>query len=116
GWGVYYVMVVALRRPLVAWLFGGTYDAYAGLVWILGALPLAAAMTAVAGDVLRAREPPGRVFWAYVASTTVAMTLGLAAMSTWGVQGAAIGLLLSSLATGATMTLFLRFSPSKVRP
>lgn len=109
----YYVLVVAFRVPLVAWLFDGKYDAYTGLVWVLGVLPLTAAVTAVAGDVLRAQQRPERVFWAYVAATAAALTLGVAAVAAWSVQGAALGLVLSSTVTGVAMATFLRRPPKQ---
>jgi len=74
---------------------------------------LTAAVTAVAGDVLRAQQRPERVFWAYVAATAAALTLGVAAVAAWSVQGAALGLVLSSTVTGVAMATFLRRPPKQ---
>lgn len=110
---LYYVVVVVVRVPLLHWLFDGQYDAHANLVAILGLLPMTAAVTAVAGDVLRARERPDRVFLAYVVATVVALTAGTAAVAWWSVRGAAFGLVMSSLVTGLAMLAFVRGRPGR---
>ena len=104
---LYGAFLVALRVPIIDWFYHGAYREVAPLVPILALLPISAAFSAVLGSSLRAFERPQHVFWAYVASSSVTVTFGIWAMATWGLTGAAVGLLLSSATTPAACGTFL---------
>ncbi|MEJ2288078.1 MAG: oligosaccharide flippase family protein [Deinococcales bacterium] len=107
----YYVLIVALKDPAIRLLYGDKYVADASLVWILGILPVTAGVVAVAGAVLRALERPDRVFVAYIASTAAVLSVGLGLVALFGAAGAALGMVVGSVATGLTMMWFLARRP-----
>jgi Na+-driven multidrug efflux pump len=57
----------------------------------------------VLGAALRAFERPDRVFWAYLCTTVVALTLGFGFIAAWGVVGAVVGYLLSTAVKALAM-------------
>lgn len=105
---LYLGFLILFRSKLMAWLYGGKYGGYGNLLLIVGLLPLSVGAVAALGGALRAMEQPNRVFWCYVVSTAVTLTVGLWLAATLGVSGAVIGLLVSSVATAASMIFFLR--------
>jgi O-antigen/teichoic acid export membrane protein len=104
----YWLLLGTLHQPLVSWIYNGRYVADAGLLWILGIVPISGAVVAVAGGALRALERPNLLFRAYAISTAVSATLGLGLLFTSGLRGAVIGYTLSSIATAITMAVSLR--------
>jgi O-antigen/teichoic acid export membrane protein len=102
---LYWLFLGLFHGPIIAWLYGGQYEESANLLWFLGLLPVCAGVGAVLGAALRAFERPDRAFWAYVFSALVSM-LGLVMVFTWGVAGAAAGLLVSSVVTAGATTYF----------
>ena len=53
-------------------------------------------------------ERPDTMFWSNLTSTIVAVSAGLVCMAIWGVTGAAIGLLLSSVLKAVAMWIYYR--------
>lgn len=104
----YWVLVGLVAEPLLHWLYRGQYTQYAGVIWLVGALPVAVGVVGVLGSALRALERPDLVFRAYAASALAAVSLGLWAAVRWGVSGAVVGTLLSSTVTAAVLLYFLR--------
>ena len=104
----YWLLLGTLHQPLVAWIYKGNYVADAGLLWILGLVPISGAVVAVAGGALRALERPNLLFRAYAISTAVSATIGLALLFLAGLRGAVIGYTLSSVATAITMGMSLQ--------
>jgi O-antigen/teichoic acid export membrane protein len=104
---MYWVLQGLFSRQLIVWLYGGQYSEYSNLLWLLGLLPLAYGIDMILGAALRALERPDRVFWGYGLSALVTLTVGLGFMVTWGVAGAMVGLLLSSMAATGAMARFL---------
>lgn len=103
GSALYWLFLIFFHGTLITWLYGGRYAQDAELLWFLGLAPISAGVAAVLGMALRARERPDQVFYSYVFSSIVALTLGLGATLVWGTVGAAVGLLLSSMATAVAM-------------
>jgi O-antigen/teichoic acid export membrane protein len=85
-------------------LYAGKYDTLAHLVpWLAIASVL---WTAVYGPamVLRAKQAPALVFWAYCASATVALVTGPPASRAFGLEGAIGAIIVSSVvALGVAM-------------
>ena len=102
----YWGFLIAFRRELLVWLYGARYTEYADVVILLGLSPLSAGVVAVLGSALRAMKLPDKIFWCYMISTSVALTLGLWLLATKDVVGAATGLLSSSITTAVTMAWF----------
>jgi O-antigen/teichoic acid export membrane protein len=103
GAALYLVLLGLFHHQLVAWLYGGRYREYANLLWFLGFSLLITGAVTVLGTALRALERPDRVFWAYLFTTVVAMTLGLGFIAVWGVVGAGVAFLLSTAVKALAM-------------
>jgi O-antigen/teichoic acid export membrane protein len=110
GAALYWLGLGLLGRPLVELLYGGTYTSHAGLLWVIGLVPLAGAGIMVAGSALRALERPKLVFAANSASGALALSLGLGLVLSWGVGGAAVAMVLCPVASCATMAVLLSSS------
>lgn len=100
---VYWILLGVFGPPILDWLYHGRYLDHAGLLWIIGLVPITGAAIAVLGSALRALQRPNHIFLAYAMSTLVAVSVGTTLMLTWHVTGAAIGLALSSLTTMVAM-------------
>jgi O-antigen/teichoic acid export membrane protein len=96
-------MLGLLHRPLVVWLYGGQYADDAYLLWLLGLYPIIQGATSVFAAALQASERPDRVFWAYVVAAGFTLTLGIITVYIWGVAGAAVGVVASSVVTAVAM-------------
>jgi O-antigen/teichoic acid export membrane protein len=105
---LYWMFLGVGHRAVVHWLYNGQYDADAGLLWIVAAIPIVYAGEIVLGSVLRSRERPRDAFLAYMLSAGSALTLGAALVAALGLRGAAVGLLCSSIATVGMMAWLLR--------
>ena len=101
---LYWVFLGVFHDELITWLYGGRYGASADLLWFLGLLPISGGVIAAFAASLRAYERPDQIFRATAASAGATLTLGLAAMFVWGVNGAVISLLASSLVGAVAMS------------
>ncbi len=105
---------------LLTTLYEEKYDSFShSLLLPLSILPVASALVAVFGSIIRAFERPDLVFRVYLGTFIVTVTLGLALVYTLGVGGAAVGLLLSSSTTALLMGLLVLTSgpgESSLRP
>jgi O-antigen/teichoic acid export membrane protein len=70
----------------------------------------------VFGSALRAYERPDRVLMAYVFSTAVTCIFGVAAVATWGLLGAILGLLGGYLTTMLAMFWWVLHTDSRREP
>lgn len=107
GAALYWILVATFAQPLLLLLYKGRYAYPAGLLWMLGALPVAAAFAAVLGAAVRAIERPSDVFLASLGAAATAATLGPWLVVQRGVVGAVIGLIASSMATGLLLLMLL---------
>lgn len=99
-----YALVIALfAGALMDLFYGGLYNQYADVAWLVGLTAVPTAATAVLGSWLRANERPDRVLGAYVASTVSTFGFGVLAVALWGVFGAVIGLLMGYATTSVVM-------------
>ena len=95
------------KDHLIAFFYKGRYPEVASLLPLALLLPFVAGMNAVVGAALRAMERPDRVFFSYIFTSLVALTVGVALMMLWGVKGALWSMVLSTLTTSVAMTYFL---------
>ena len=92
----YWIVLTALGRELMGWLYEGKYgQASVWLPW-LGVLPLFASVVLVAESVLRALEKPQAVAAAYGLLAGFAATVGVALVRVHGLAGAVQALLLTN--------------------
>jgi len=103
----YWLALGAFAEPLVNVLYKGRYHDTAELLWVIGLLPISAAIIAVLSTMLRAIERPDQIFWAYVVSAIVTATVGIAALARWDLLGAAVGQLAASLATTISLVVIV---------
>ncbi|HWG53358.1 MAG TPA: hypothetical protein VN677_08670 [Gemmatimonadaceae bacterium] len=104
---LYWILLGAFAEPLVGLLYKGRYGDTARLLWVIGLLPVSAAVVAVLSTVLRAVERPDQIFWAYVASALAATTAGIWALAHFGLLGAAVGQLAASVATAVALVVIV---------
>lgn len=103
----YWLLLGAFAEPLVRLLYKGRYANTAELLWVIGLLPVSAAVVAVLSSVLRAVERPDQIFWAYVASAVVTVSGGIWALSRWALLGAAVGQVAASAATAVALAIIV---------
>lgn len=103
---VYWLFLGLFYDRLVAWLYGGQYTEDAHLLWILGLLPVAYAVGAVLIKALEAFERPDQEFRAAAFSTAVSLTLGLVVVFAWGLFGAVVSLVASSVALAVAVAYY----------
>lgn len=104
----YGIALALLAVPLTSAVYAGRYASLPTIVVVLAFLPLASGATSVLGGALRALERPRAVFWAYLVSTMVSLTVGVALIALFGTSGAAAGIVLTSLTTAGTLLLLVR--------
>jgi O-antigen/teichoic acid export membrane protein len=95
----YAPVVLIFGSQLAELLFGPKYSITGATLWLLAAIPLVTAVSAVSGAVLRALERLGRVLWTYVAATVMTLLVGLPLVFAYGVNGALASMLLAALTT-----------------
>lgn len=109
---VYWLVLIFYGGELLRLFYGGVYHYDIGVLAMIGALPLLNGLFGVFCTALRARGQNDAVFWATAVSMGVGMTVGLTALSTQGVFGAVLGLVVGSATqTIATGSLLLRKEP-----
>jgi len=107
GAGAYWFVLASWDAELLHLLYGGQYNEYTDLLWLLGALPFVDGVKVVLEAGLRAVEKPDLLFWAYLGSTLVTLTAGVVLLAFFGLAGAAIGLTASSVAVSVGATWFM---------
>jgi O-antigen/teichoic acid export membrane protein len=89
GGAIFYaVLVGAMGKPLIHLLYGGKYDAQAGLLWLLLLIPVLDALIVTFASALRSVARPNRVFWAQLSAAVFMLTAGVLASRVYGVAGA----------------------------
>lgn len=109
----YWLLLGVFHRQLIELLYGGQYTGYSGLLWLAGLLPLAFGVMDVLGSALRALERPDRMFVAYLVSTAVSLTAGLALLAAFGVVGAIVGTLVTWVTAVAALVWALATTGAK---
>jgi O-antigen/teichoic acid export membrane protein len=104
---LYWILLGVFHSPIVSLLYGGRYTEYANLFWLLGLVPVVAAIKEVMSQSLRALERPDWLFWAYAFSAVVAGTLGAWCVYVWGIVGAGAGLVFTQGTAAVLVTALL---------
>jgi O-antigen/teichoic acid export membrane protein len=104
---LYWTLLGLFHKPLVSLLYGGLYTEHANLLWLVGLVPIATAVKMVTTQSFRALERPDWLFWAYVFSAVVAVTIGAGVTYLWGIVGAGVGLLISQGTAAAVVAALL---------
>lgn len=104
---LYWVLLGAFHSPVISLLYGGRYTEYAHLFWLLGLVPVVAAIKEVMSQSLRALERPDWLFWAYAFSAVIAGTFGAWCVYVWGIVGAGAGLVFTQGIAAVLVTALL---------
>ena len=107
---VYAPLVLVFGSQFATLLFGARYSISGATLWLLAAIPVVTAVSAVSGAVLRSLERLDRVLWSYVAATVVTLVLGLPLVFAYGVNGA----LTSTLVTAATTAILGTYASQRL--
>jgi O-antigen/teichoic acid export membrane protein len=118
---LYWILLGAFHRPLVSWLYGGQYTEQANLLWLLGLVPIAAAVRGVVAQSWKALERPDWLFLASAVSGVVAAALGVWCVYLWSVAGAGVAFLTSQVtaavvAAALLLVLYQRSNGRAFRP
>lgn len=88
---------------LIGTIYDGKFVEYAGLMWLVGLIPVINGIDAVLHSQLRAAERPDRLFWGSVVAATV-LVVSFAPLVWWGgVKGAVIAILVGYTAQVVTL-------------
>jgi O-antigen/teichoic acid export membrane protein len=104
----FWIAAGTFHSLIVREIYQGRYAETSSLLWIVGALPVAAGLSAVFSTALRAEEDPRGVFYATLAAAFASVTLGILLTAREGIRGAAVGMV-AYFAIGAGI-LWLRSS------
>lgn len=109
GSAAYLVVLWIFRIQIVHLLYGGKFLEYSRWpVFVVGLVPIATALSVSAGAALRALERPDCLFWANVAASLIAVSLGLYLTLTAGLLGAIVGHVASYAVYAGVMWFFFR--------
>lgn len=92
----YWLLLLLFGDEIMRLLYGDVYARHAGLLVVVGLIPVFSGSLNALTSALRSLERPDLEFRAYLASTAVAVTAGLILVLTFKLEGAAIGFVLTS--------------------
>jgi O-antigen/teichoic acid export membrane protein len=114
------VLVRIFGRPILHLFYGGRFDDTAALVGTFALFPVIMCIGNSVNAALKAMEKPNIVFWAYVASGSATILIGLPLLIHFGLRGAVYGILLSAsvytCALGLGLHLIKRSAWRAMRP
>lgn len=108
GAAFYWLTLGLFGSALINALYGESFRVPNDLVWLMGLLPIVAAVTLVGKAAVRSLERPRAVFVAYAWSSVTAVPLGLVLTYQWALTGAFVSQLLSGLVATALLYRALR--------
>ena len=107
GSACYLALLWGFRLQIFHFLYAGKYAEYASWPLLLvGIVPMLASFPVVLGSALRALERPDSVFWGCLASSGLALSIGVTLAARIGVCGALAGMGVSFSAMGMFMLFF----------
>ncbi len=104
----YWLVLGFFNHRIVELVYGGKYQAYSGLIWILGMQPVIAGMCGVYGSLLRARQQMSAVFWGGVVAAAAAVTFGIEMTRRFGLAGVCWSIVITYALHHVTLWLFSR--------
>lgn len=104
----YWLVLGLFDHQIVTLVYGGKYQEYSGLIWILGMQPVISGMCGVYGSLLRARQKLNAVFWGSVVAAVGAVTLGIVMTREFGLAGVCWSIVITYALHHITLWLFSR--------
>ena len=99
----YWIFLLCFHAEVFCWVYGGRYGEETNALLLAGLHPLPVGVTAVLGSALRAMKRPDQIFWCQTVGAVVTMTFGLWLLPLYGVIGAVIGGLASSVTVAVAL-------------
>lgn len=105
--GGYIILMLLFGYTAMDLLYDGKFNEFVTplVLFLVGLMPFLGGLNAVFGGALRAVEKVDNIFWVYVFTSVITLTIGLAVLSMGGVIGGIMGLTIS----GATTSLGIAF-------
>jgi O-antigen/teichoic acid export membrane protein len=109
---IFYILVLMFDEKIIKFLYSGKYLNSLEFLKIVGVAPVVFGVGALLNDALKAMEEPKWTFYSYLASGSVTLAIGIPLIYKLGLEGAAWGILISSV-TFATVGVFGFYISSK---
>ena len=108
GSSAYWILVCVFRTQLIHLMYGGHYQEITSLVPVVAVASILSGAAMGPTIAIRAMRSPASVTAIYFGSSIVCVLVGVPACRAWGVRGAVIGILLSSIISVLTGFLMVR--------
>jgi O-antigen/teichoic acid export membrane protein/thymidylate kinase len=108
GSGSYWLLVCLFREQIVHFLYAGQYSQVATLMPVLAISSILSGATLGPAIAIRAMRSPSAVALVYFGASLVALLVGIPACRQWGIHGAMLSILLSSITAFLTGFQILR--------
>lgn len=105
--GFYLILVSVFREALVQMFLGDQYREYAWLVLIYSMFYGLAYFSTTASIILRSMGKTVPVFVAFTISTVLVLTLGIFAVSKWGLEGSAAGMIFHQVVLNCVLWVYI---------
>jgi O-antigen/teichoic acid export membrane protein len=116
GSGSYWLLVCLFRKQLIHFLYAGQYSQVTTLLPVLAISSILAGATLGPAIAIRAMRSPSAVALIYFGASLVALLVGIPACRQWGIRGAMLSILLSSITAFLTGFQILRSRSRKQLP
>jgi O-antigen/teichoic acid export membrane protein/thymidylate kinase len=108
GSSAYWILVCFFRTPLIRLLYGGHYQNMAPLIPVVAVASILSGAAMGPTIAIRAMRSPAKVAAIYFGSSLVCVLVGIPACRAWGIRGAVLGIMLSSLISVVTGFMMIR--------
>ncbi len=102
--GSFAIIVRICGRSILHLFYGNRFDDTAALIGIFALFPVVMCIGNTINAALKAMEKPNVVFWAYAASGTATLAIGLPLLIHFGLRGAVFGIITSALVYTLTLS------------
>jgi O-antigen/teichoic acid export membrane protein len=108
GSSAYWILVYLFRTPLIRLMYAGHYQGIAPLVPLVAVASILSGAAMGPTIAIRAMRSPASVAAIHFGSSLVCVLVGIPACQAWGIRGAVVAILLSSIVSVLTGFLMVR--------
>jgi glycosyltransferase involved in cell wall biosynthesis/O-antigen/teichoic acid export membrane protein len=112
---IYWLILGSFHHEVIQLVYGGKYQEYSGLIWLIGMQPVIAGMCGVYGSLLRARQQLNAVLWGGIVSAAGAVTFGIVLTHRYGLTGVCWSIAITYGLHHITLWLFSRWGDPATR-
>jgi O-antigen/teichoic acid export membrane protein len=105
---LYFIGLVFFGRGIMSFLYNNRYSGFAGLVPLVGLLPLLAGVSLVLESTLRSLNNPDKVFWSYLVSMFIVLFGGILFTKFFGLKGVLYSYDISYLSLAVVLAVFTK--------